>query len=172
MIDNRLGTALRLLVRRYGIKQVDQSLREIRRSTSQGGSRQARAGSGGPKHGTRKNVKAKSALEYVAGMDFDAERRPVMTELAKRFQEKAFLPTFGDIRFFCESYGIDVPASNSRTGSIPRVFKFMATMDREEIQRIVDYRRFSGPARLGPIADAIREHGRAAAFRNRHVHEA
>ena len=120
----------------------------------------------------RKSVKSKSAPEYVAAMNFDVERRPVMSELAKRFQEKTFLPTFGDIRFFCESYGINVPASNSRAGSIPRVFKFMATMDRDEIQRIADYRRFSGPARLGPIADAIREHGRAAAFRNRRVRAA
>ncbi len=118
----------------------------------------------------RQRAKARSAPEYVAKMDCDAEIWPAMSELAKRFQEKTFLPTFGDIRNFCEAYGIDEPASHSRAGSIPRVFKFMATMDRDEIRRIVDDRLFSGPSRLGPIADAIRANGRAAAFRDRSMH--
>ena len=110
------------------------------------------------------NSRAKSAPEYVAKMDYDPEKWPALSELAKRFQDKSFLPTFGDIRNFCQVYEIDVPASKSRASAIPRVFKCIATMDSGEIQRIVDNRLFSGPARLGPIADAIRKNGRAAAF--------
>ena len=102
-------------------------------------------------------------------MDYDPEKRPALLELAKRFQDKSFLPTFGDIRNFCQAYGIDVPASGSRASAIPRVFKFIAAMDGGEVQRIVDHWLFSGPARLGPIADAIRKNGRAAAFRERRV---
>ena len=104
-------------------------------------------------------------------MDCDLEKSPAsaLLELAKRFQDKTFLPTFGDIRNFCQVYGIDVPASKSRASAVPRVFKFIAKMDSSEIQRIVDDRLFSGPARLGPIADAIRKNGRAAAFRERRV---
>ncbi len=166
MIDNRLGTELRSLVRRYGIEQVDRSLREIRRSgAARDNGRGVQPASGGSKTRTRRDAQARSAPEYVAKMDFIAERRPAMSELAKRFHEKTFLPSFGDVRRFCESYGIDAPASNSRAGAIPRVFKFMATMDRDEIQRIVDYQLFSGPSRLGPIAEAIRANGRAAASR-------
>ena len=109
------------------------------------------------------------APEYVANMDYDPEKRPALLELAKRFQDKSFLPTFGDIRNFCQTYGIDVPASGSRASAIPRVFRFIATMDGGKVQRIVDDWLFSGPARLGPIADAIRKNGRAAAFRERRV---
>lgn len=170
MIDDRLGTALRSLVRRYGIEQVDQSLRELRRSKSRAEDRGSQSVSVESKARTRKNAKARSAPEYVAMMDCRAERRPAMSELAKRFQEKTFLPTFGDVKNFCGAYGIDEPASNSRAGSIPRIFKFLATMDRGELQRLVDDWLFSGPSRLGPIADAIRAHGRAAAFRDRPLH--
>ena len=163
MIDKTLRTALRSLVRRYGIRQVDQSLLEIRRATSRGEERYGQSDSVDSDTRTRRSTKTRSALEYVAKMGCGSEMQPAMSELARRFQEKAFLPTFGDIRNFCETYGIEQPASNSRADSIPRVFKFLSTIDRNEIQRIVDHRLFSGPARLGPIADAIRANGRAAA---------
>ena len=86
-----------------------------------------------------------------------------MTELAQRFHSKSFLPTFGDIANFCQTYNIDVPASKSRASAIPRVFKFIAAMEADEIQRMLDEGMFSGPARLGPIADAIRRNGRGRA---------
>lgn len=166
MIDNRLGTALRSLVRRYGIRQVDRSLREIRRSESRGEERSNQPVSADSETRARRSTKTRSATEYVAKLDCGSELGPAMSELARRFQEKEFLPTLGDIRNFCKTYGVEQLASNSRAGSIPRVFKFLATMDRDEIQRIVDDRLFSGPARLGPIADAIRANGRAAALGN------
>ena len=81
------------------------------------------------------------------------------------------MPTFGDIRNFCQVYGIDEPASKSRASAIPRVFKFMATMSDEEVQGILDGGMFSGPSRVGPIADAIRANGRVAALRNRRMME-
>ena len=165
MIDKRLGTRLRSLIRQYGIEQIDQSLWEIRVENS------GRCSGGVEKRPRKTTSEAKSAPDYVAKMDYDLEKSPAsaLLELAKRFQDKTFLPTFGDIRNFCQVYGIDVPASKSRASAVPRVFKFMAKMDSSEIQRIVDDRLFSGPARLGPIADAIRKNGRAAAFRERRV---
>ncbi len=118
---------------------------------------------------TKKKRHTVSAQEYVAKMDHDPEKRPAVSELAKRFEEKTFLPTIGDIRNFCQVYGIDEPASKSRRSAIPRVFKCMATMSAEEVRGILDDGMFSGPSRLGPVADAIRESGRAAAFRDRRV---
>lgn len=169
MTERRIETELRSLIRRYGIERVDRSLREILRSTSQDEVRGGQSRVIASKTRARRSATTRSAPEYVAKMDCDAEIRPAMSELAKRFQEKTFLPTLGDIRFFCEAYGIDEPA-NSRAGSMPRVFRFMATLDRDEVQRIVDGQLFSGPSRLGPIADAIRANGRASAFRDRPTH--
>lgn len=167
MADKQLGTALRSLVRRYGLKQVDRSLREIRLSEPRHEGPKRRPGYANS--GTTKKRKAVSAQEYVSKMDQDPGKSAVLSELAKRFQEKSFLPTLGDIRDFCQVYGIDEPASKSRASAIPRVFKFMATMSSEEVRGILDDGMFSGPSRLGPVADAIRENGRAAAFRDRRM---
>lgn len=167
MVENRLGTALRSLVRRYGADQVDRALREISRSESrvQDGNRR----SGGVRSGVTKKRSSVSAQEYVAKMSDDPEKIPLMSELAKRFEQKTFLPTVGDIRNFCQAYGVDEPASKSRASAVPRIFRFVATMSCEEMQSILDGWLFSGPSRLGPVADAIRENGRAAAFRERRM---
>ncbi|MYC08115.1 MAG: hypothetical protein F4X57_13240 [Chloroflexi bacterium] len=104
-----------------------------------------------------------NAAEYADKMELRPDKQDAITALAERFERKDFLPTFGDIRNFCDIYGIDVPASKTRASAIPRVFKFLANeMEADEVQRILDYDLFSGPSRLGPIADAIRRNGRAS----------
>ena len=164
MSKAKLKDTLRLIVRQYGFEQVDQSLREIHLADRQlKSSKQSKVLSDKKAVTKSLNKRAKvNALEYVAKMELSAEKKPVAVELANRFENKAFLPTFGDIRNFCQIYGIDEPASKSRASAIPRVFKFIATMEPDEIQRILDDGMFSGPSRLGPIADAIRRNGRAA----------
>ncbi len=164
MTEAKLKDTLRLIVRQYGFEQVDRSLREIRLADRQlKSSKQSKVL---PDHDAvtkpqKKRAKV-NAPEYVAKMELSSEKEPIAVELAKRFENKAFLPTFGDIRNFCQIYGIDEPASKSRASAIPRVFKFIASMETGEIQRILDDGMFSGPSRLGPIADAIRRNGRAS----------
>ena len=51
-----------------------------------------------------------------------------------------------------------IPAS--RTGAIPRVFKFMSSMDPKEVARILKTKEFSGSTSLGPIAEAIEDRSR------------
>ena len=84
-------------------------------------------------------------------------------QLAKRFDEKSFMPTFGDIAHFCRVYDVDEPASKSRAAAVSRVFCTIAAMSAEDIQILVDYGAFSGPARLGPISEAITRRSRTQA---------
>ncbi len=164
MAKAKLKDTLRLIVRQYGFEQVDQSLREIRLADRQlKSSKQSKVLSDNDAviRPLKKRTKV-NAPEYVAKMELSAKKEPIAIELANRFENKAFLPTFGDIRNFCQIYGIDEPASKSRASAIPRIFKFIATMETDEIQRILDDGMFSGPSRLGPISDAIRRNGRAA----------
>ena len=164
MTKTKLKDTLRLIVRQYGFEQVDQSLREIRLADRQlKSSKQSKVLSDNEVMPKPQTKRAKvNALEYVAKMELSAEKEPIAIELANRFENKAFLPTFGDIRNFCQIYGIDEPASKSRASAIPRVFKFIATMETDEIQTILDDGMFAGPSRLRPISDAIRRNGRAA----------
>lgn len=164
MPDPKLTAELRLMINQYGFKQVDQSLRELRLSVRHlGASKRPKASSvAGITRKPRKRQPKITAQGYVAKMELPSEKKPVMIELAKRFQEKSFLPAFGDIRNFCQIYGIDEPSSKSRASAIPRVFKFIVAMETNEVQRILDNGMFAGPSRLGPIADAIRRNGRVA----------
>ncbi len=159
MTQPTLTKALRSMVRRYGFEQVELSLREIGPETSKQGARSLHETTA-PK--ARKIGRRRAtAPEYVAKLKLSSEKEAVAVELARRFENKSFLPSFHDIAYFCQIYGIAIPASRSRASAIPRVFKFIAAMDLADSQKILDYGMFSGPSRLGPIADAIRRNGRA-----------
>ena len=157
-----LKDMLCLMVGRHGPEQVNRALREIVSAHRRKNSNKAKVlskNSAKAKPGKKKTT----ALEYVAKMDLPSEKRRGLAELAKRFEEKNFLPSFRSIREFCRIYEIVEPASKSRVSALPRVFKFIATLETSDIQRILDSGLFSGPARLGPIADAIMRNGRSAA---------
>ncbi len=162
MTGDRLAASLGELVREHGFERVSRSLRELDglRSDAQGAEsgvgRQPQRGAG--TRGKRKP--AATALERVAKMDLPSETADIVLQLAKRFDEKSFMPTFGDIAHFCRVYDVDEPASKSRASAISRVFGTIAAMSAEDIQILVDYGAFSGPARLGPISDAIARRSR------------
>ena len=162
--DSELRNALHRLIQDHGYSEVRRGLRELRssdfpgkylrRSKKDDMSSSSRATTKPKRHSSKV-----TAPEYVAKAEISSENRPLVDELSRRFENKSFLPTFGDVRNFCQIYGIDEPASRSRAGAIPRLFKFLATMEPDEIRRILDDGMFSGPSRLGPIADAIRRSG-------------
>ena len=132
-------------------------------SVRESGDSPARLNDDADKLAEPKKARKPTATEYAAKMELADDKKTTITTLAERFECKAFLPTFGHVANFCETYGIDVPASRTRASAIPRVFKFLANeMEAEEVQRILDDGMFSGPSRLGPIADAIRRNGRAS----------
>lgn len=109
----------------------------------------------------RKRAKAKTtASQYIGKMALPFEKQQLLEEAARGFDEKSFLPTFGDIANFCQMYRIDTPASRTRASAVPRVFKFIASMETNDVRAMLDDGMFSGPSRLGPIADAIRQSGR------------
>ena len=161
MMDDDLRAALGSIVERYGLATVSRILREME-------TREAALNRRG-KTGARKRVKAKggqrtknrrSAVDFVQSMEVSAERATVVRRAAEEFERRVFLPTLNDVRSFCEAYGIEEPRSKSRASGIPRIFKFLVTMNVADIKKILDDRMFSGPAELGPIADAIRNKAR------------
>ncbi len=161
-LRSTLEVKLRSIVRQYGFNQVNRSLREIGSPDHQSKhSRRSSALSDSSVSVKSGKKRAKlSASEYIASMEMPSEKVPAITELAKRFENKTFLPTYSDIREFWYVYGIDKPVSRSRADAVPRVFKFIAEMKVDDVQNMLDSGMFSGPSRLGPIADAIRRNGR------------
>ena len=157
MTDSKLQRILQPIVQEYGLGPILSSLGQIAEARS-GRAEQFTALGGDVANGSKQKSLTASAPDYVAKMNLPLEKVAAVSELARRYQQKLFLPTFRDISTFCHAYEIQIPASNSRASAIPRVFKFLAELDPAEIQQILDDGRFSGPSRLGPIADAIRNY--------------
>ncbi len=168
MTQSDLRDALRSMVREHGFEQVERHLGELARSEHDTGISERKA-KPSPRIAAKQSPKRRpkpTASHYVARMEVSPDKGPSVSELAKRFDAKSFLPTFGDVINFCLSYGVDLPASRSRANALPRVFKLLASLEVNEIRRIIDEGLFSGPSRLGPIADAIRRNGRSVAAAN------
>ena len=170
MVNDDLRAALASMVERYGFSTVFRILHEIETGDSGPNARanaavQRRAR---PRSGRRTKQRL-SAVDYVQAMRVPADRAAVVRRAAEEFERGVFLPTLGDVRGFCDAHGIKEPRSRSRASGIPRIFKFLAAMEVADVERMLDDRMFSGPASLGPIADAIRskakEYREAAAIR-------
>ena len=156
-MDDKLHTALDSIVRRYGFENVSKALGEFVSEPTVRRPRPHARKQRGTQRGVRKSSKRRlTAVDYVRKMDRPAEQAEIIGRAAEAFERREFLPTIGDVRSFCETYGIEEPKSKSRIDGIPRIFKFLVTMRLADIQRMLDHRMFSGPAELGPIADAIR----------------
>ena len=156
-MNDELQAALRAIVERFGIDAVRKALRDFSRDERK---RELIRGPGGVRAARKRSGRERlSAVGYVQKMKLPEERAEAIRRAAREFEKRTFLPTFGDVRNFCESYGIDVPRSTSRAAVIPRVFRLLAAMDTPDVETMLDDRLFSGPVELGPIAEAIR--GRA-----------
>ena len=164
MAKSDLRAALGSMVEQYGFKTVSRILHEMEAGNS-GLSAEDKGEtlSRRPRKSSKRTRRRVSAVDYVGAMEVPADRAAAVRHAAEEFERGAFLPTLSDVRGFCDAYGIKEPRSRSRASSIPRIFKFLATMDGLDVERMLDDRMFSGPASLGPIADAIR--GRARHYR-------
>ena len=89
-------------------------------------------------------------------MALPQETADAMMQAAKCFDEGVFLPSIADIHEFCRLHNVELSKSASRSSSIPRVFTFLAAMEAAKITKMLDEGAFSGPTRLAPIAEAIR----------------
>ena len=159
MAQRVLTETLQGLVHRHGISSVLHSLVDIQAAPDQhsASSSRKRAHNAGSKS---------SAVDYVRKMTLPQEKAEVMMCAAQRFEDGGFLPHIADIREFCRTHNVELSKSFSRASSIPRVFTFLVAMDSAQITKMLDSGAFSGPTRLTPIADAIRNRSRGASDTN------
>ena len=152
------------IVEEHGFDKVEECFLEIAALKHTTGQSQtsSTASSVPTKRMRSRSRKKPTASQYVLRLEVSPEKAPLVNELATRFDAKSFMPAFNDAVEFCHIYGIEPPASRSRSNVIPRVFKRIASLEADQIRRMVDGRHFSGPSRLGPISDAIRRNRRPA----------
>lgn len=146
------------LLARYGRSELQRRLELLldNAGPAPSASRRKRAPKSVP--GKRRS-KRKSAAEYVEAMDVPEARKGVMRGIAKRFDEKRFLPTIADVRYFAQVHGVDAATFRSRDTTIPRLFSLLSSMDEDRLRWIERSGMFSGPADLDSLSDAIKEAG-------------
>jgi len=102
MTADQLAISLRELVRDHGVEQVYRALEEVDgpdAASSSAGFRTVQTGRGVIVR-KEKRRRAATALERVKMMDLPTDTADAVVELARRFDNKTFMPTVGDITNF------------------------------------------------------------------------
>ena len=151
---------LRALVSECGMPKVQRALDQIREASGALSERESRTSDRCPESPTSDRPKPKvtrhSAFTYVEKSEFSEETRGPLAMVARKYDDKSFLPTLAEVKNFHLVYGINTPSPPaSRTIAIPRIFNFLSKWEPKDIQALIESGAFSGPAQLAPIAAAI-----------------
>ena len=175
-MKTQLHAMLAELVTQYGRDKVAEALEEIHDSTKRVRIARKRKDIDAPENLKTGDLKIASssiptAVRYISKLDIASEKMREVMLLAQKFDRKKFLPNFGEVRNFCEIYGLKVPPSKSRIGAVPVVFRFLITLDSSDLRKLLFESAYTGPSELGPIADAIRGSFEQRAYRRDIVKE-
>ena len=90
----------------------------------------------------------------------DEEKKSVLMTLAKKYEEKTFMPNVNHVRAFLEGEGEDVSRIKSRQQVVSKVFKYLADWETSKLLEL-DARGLYGPPKsFSVIAKAIETAGR------------
>ncbi|MDE0331747.1 MAG: hypothetical protein OXL41_07750 [Nitrospinae bacterium] len=107
---------------------------------------------------TRAKPNAVSIVDSLALPD--EGKKKVLMALARKFEEKAFMPNVNHVRAFLEQEGKDVSRIKSRGQVVSTVFKRLADWETSRLQEL-ETRGLYGPTKsLSVIAKSIENFGR------------
>lgn len=155
--DHLLSDMVQLLVNAYGRDAVrhavENTVNEMRDDRTQSGrvgmSRSSLALE------QRKRTPKATALEIAKKINVPNSRRDQVEEIAKRFDQRAFLPTSADAREFLILAGKKPKAIKDRSDAFKQVLTVLLQVPTERLAGIVGSSAFSGPSDLSDISDAI-----------------
>lgn len=94
----------------------------------------------------------------LRSLDTTPDRRERLQRLAERYRARTFLPSMGDVRHFLSMHG-DFGEFRDRSAAVRRVLAVASQMGSTELDATLADESFTGPSKLGPLADAIKEVG-------------
>lgn len=152
------------LVAEWGYEEVRRALTEVSEVTSAARSELALAEplrrEASANRESRRS-KRPTAVDYVAKLD-SADREDMnLLEIASRFDRRDFLPSMGDVREFLSMQGQEPTQMKDRSDAFRRILPVLQRLPRERLEHLANSASYSGPARLGPLSDAIRATGDA-----------
>ena len=148
--DEILRNLLQTLVDGWGLAAVEAALQNLHFQAK------------GEKRTPRACVEAASdrgAVALIADLSLAPDRKSLLVELARRFDEGSAFPKIGDIRSFLLAHQQNASDLKSRVSAFKRMLNVLTTMSPKGLERLIARSHHSGPADLGEISDAIRNAG-------------
>jgi hypothetical protein len=112
--------------------------------------------------------KKPTAIEQVQAAVIADDQRPKFVELARRFDSKQFMPSNYDVREFLIMSGVRPPGMKDRSQAFRQLLQVLVQLPPDKLEALARKTRYSGPAELGPLSDAISNAaGRISRYRDR-----
>ncbi len=156
MQKNTLRKILSVLVDGFGYEEVCKSLDGLGSKTARVRAPGASAGKRRGKSRTKPN--AITAVESLSVVD-EGKKNALMA-LARKFEEKAFMPNVNHVRAFLRQQGKDVSRIKSRQQAVSIVFKCLADWDTRNLRELDVRGAYGGPKSLSIIAQSIERAGK------------
>jgi hypothetical protein len=142
---------VRALVDEWGTSEVSLALSKVSMSST---GLESSTKSGLPRSRSKNRTKP-SAVTQVENGDYLGVQRELLMNIALRFDQKDFLPSIADVREFLILQGDRPGDLKDRRDSFRFVLKQMSQLPLDRLQQIATSSLHTGPARLGPLSDAI-----------------
>ena len=151
---------LRVLVKEWGHQAVRQALNDIEGTTSAAlagrSGREERSGRASAGPGAGRERHKLNPVEQIAKMELPDSKKAVLLALASHFEKRLFLPTTADVKNFLEINHASAGILHGRDRALSKVLHILVGLSEESLGRMLQDDTHSGPARLGPLSEAIR----------------
>lgn len=141
---------LQTLVDGYGRKAVESTLAALDGPTDSSERKQPEASHESAPRG---------AEAMVVALEAPSERKALLIDLAKRFDEGTAFPKLSDIRSFLSAHQQGAGELKGRTPAFRRMLPILSAMSNKGLEKLISRSHHTGPADLSDISDAIRGAG-------------
>ena len=108
----------------------------------------------------KKSREKPNAVSIVSSLALSDEgKKSVLLVLARKYEEKAFMPNVNHVRAFLEQEGKDVSRIKSRGQVVSTVFKCLADWETTRLQELDTRGLYGPPKSLSAIAESIESFG-------------
>ncbi len=154
----------RMLVEEWGYNEVQKALAQLSdvrsRAHIASASRKLAPQQPSPNREANRSKKP-TAVEQVTRFSTPDSERETLLAIAAKFDQKEFLPSVRDIREFLMMMGEESGAMKDRFDGFRRLLPSLSQLPPDRLKRLASSARYSGPAQLGPLSDAINSTGEA-----------
>jgi hypothetical protein len=142
-----LENLLLVMLREWGHLEVENALARLMANTQSLDELSA--------HERRATPRKLLAIEQLQRAKLSDAQIPSLTELARRFDQKQFLPSTSDVREFLIMIGERPSGIKDRAEAFRKLLKALVKYSPERLEQLANSSRHSGPSQLGPLSDAI-----------------